>query len=335
MSRLSMQASSGSLAKNAPCAIVWNAPSPAGRHRHAGRARELRNSPCRRAAPARAGWDSTLLTLASAAIFAIASSSSRARGASAARSVGDVRSRSRPPAAAWRPALAAPRPALRPVAAAAAPPACATPPSRPNRRRRDRDRIEHARLREAADELILEADAEATPCRTSDGDADRHAEHRERRAQLRLAEIAERESNGVHETHATDSETIAPSSIVTVRCAYFAARPASCVTMMTVLPSRSFRSLSSAMISRDVLLSRLPVGSSASSRCRLIGERARDRHALLLAARQLARPMPAAAAEADRFEQRRRPGVALGARHAGEHHRQRHVLRSRSSWRPG
>ena len=68
---------------------------------------------------------------------------------------------------------------------------------------------------------------------------------------------------------------------------------------------------------------------------RLVRQRARDRDALLLAARELPRPMVLAAAEAHRLEQRRGARLALGARHAGEHHRQRDVLRRASSSRPG
>ena len=119
----------------------------------------------------------------------------------------------------------------------------------------------------------------------------------------------------------------APSSIVIVRCAYCCGEAASCVTMMIVLPSRSFSSLSSAMISRVVRLSRLPVGSSASSRCGLFDS------ARAIATRCCSPP------ESSRGRCCCRPprpidssscaacAVALGARHAGEHHRQRHVLR--------
>ena len=64
-------------------------------------------------------------------------------------------------------------------------------------------------------------------------------------------------------------------------------------------------------MSRPVCESSWPVGSSASSRSRAVGERARDRHALLLAARQLVRPVIGALAQADQLEQLADALVAL------------------------
>jgi hypothetical protein len=77
-----------------------------------------------------------------------------------------------------------------------------------------------------------------------------------------------------------------PSSIITTRSATSRAKPISWVTTIIVIPSRA----SSFMTSRT---SPIISGSSAARRLveqhqrRLHGERPRDRHALLLAARQL------------------------------------------------
>ena len=57
---------------------------------------------------------------------------------------------------------------------------------------------------------------------------------------------------------------------------------------------------------------------------RVVGERPRDRHALLLAARELGRIVMAAFGQADLVEQRRRARAAL--RHAGDLHRHEDVL---------
>ncbi len=57
------------------------------------------------------------------------------------------------------------------------------------------------------------------------------------------------------------------------------------------------------MIPRPVSESSWPVGSSASSSVGPVGERAGDRHALLLAAGQLVRPVLGAVAEPDQLEQ--------------------------------
>ena len=59
---------------------------------------------------------------------------------------------------------------------------------------------------------------------------------------------------------------------------------------------------------------------------RLVGERARDRDTLLLAARKLARTMVEPRAQAQRAEQFARPRLRLFARLAGDQLRQDHVL---------
>ena len=65
------------------------------------------------------------------------------------------------------------------------------------------------------------------------------------------------------------------------------------------MPSSRLSSKNSSWISRPVLVSRLPVGSSASSSRGRKQQRARQRHPLLLAAGQLARPVREPLAEAD------------------------------------
>ena len=65
----------------------------------------------------------------------------------------------------------------------------------------------------------------------------------------------------------------------------------------------------------DVRVSRLPVGSSARRIVGLGHERARDRHALLLAARQLIGEVVEPVAQADRRQRIHRALVALGRLH--------------------
>ena len=61
------------------------------------------------------------------------------------------------------------------------------------------------------------------------------------------------------------------------------------VTTMMVTPCSRLSAVSVCMISCEVRVSRLPVGSSASSRLGIVDQGARDRDALLLAAGELAR----------------------------------------------
>ena len=70
-----------------------------------------------------------------------------------------------------------------------------------------------------------------------------------------------------------------------------AARSRSCVTITKLVPSVCDSSSIRSKTVSAVPPSRLPVGSSASTQAGLRHQRARDRHALALAARQLARPM--------------------------------------------
>src|SRR5262245_9423444 len=97
------------------------------------------------------------------------------------------------------------------------------------------------------------------------------------------------------------------------------------VTSTIVMPSSRFRRWNSARISMLVRVSRLPVGSSASSSSgRLINARAR--HALLLAARELARRVLLAALEPHGAQRRARALALLGRRDAAIHERQLDVL---------
>ena len=84
------------------------------------------------------------------------------------------------------------------------------------------------------------------------------------------------------------------------------------------------------MMSCDVRVSRLPVGSSASSTTRIVDQRARDRDALLLAARQLPGRIALAIAETEQTRARprarsKRAALADAARRRIEQ-RQRDVL---------
>ena len=125
------------------------------------------------------------------------------------------------------------------------------------------------------------------------------------------------------------SLTIRPSIMRRVRCAR-AATSASWVTTRTVLPARCSSS-NSARISSPVAVSRLPVGSSASSRLGLRDQRPRDGHALPLAARELGGPVLRALREADaRRAPRRR---AVRGRGAAARHRPAAARRSAAPWR--
>ena len=83
------------------------------------------------------------------------------------------------------------------------------------------------------------------------------------------------------------------------------------------------------MISCEVRVSRLPVGSSASSRPGVVDQGARDRHPLLLAAGELAGRVALAVAQAEQLERRPRPlDARAGACRpgGGVEQRQRDVL---------
>ena len=186
------------------------------------------------------------------------------------------------------------------------------------------------------------------------GHADEHAEHRERRAQLvardraaprrrapcaaararaasrragRAGRRARRRcaaARPARAPRARESATIWPSRIVITRSAY-AAISGSCVTRTIVIPllavQRAQRRHDLALVRRVEIAGRL-VGQQDRG---VVDQRARDRHALLLAARELARMVGLAPGQAERAQ--RRVG-ALGAalRLARVEQRQRDVL---------
>ena len=77
----------------------------------------------------------------------------------------------------------------------------------------------------------------------------------------------------------------------------------SCVTRIVVTPSVFWISLRLWRSCTRILTSSAPNGSSSSRTCGSVGERARERDALLLAAGELALVAAAEAAEADEVEQ--------------------------------
>ena len=95
---------------------------------------------------------------------------------------------------------------------------------------------------------------------------------------------------------------------------------------------RRCRSSSSAATADADAWSRFPVGSSHSTSRGCADQRARDRHALLLAARQLARPMVDSIAEADLLDERarRRAGSSACARRRRHQRRDQNVLEHRA-----
>ena len=96
----------------------------------------------------------------------------------------------------------------------------------------------------------------------------------------------------------------------------WSATDCSCVTQMIVMPISVFTRRSRCITSRDVALSRAPVGSSARMiRGRLIRARAMANIAAL-AARHLVGHVGGPVAQPQHFEVFRAPGVALTARHA-------------------
>ena len=94
---------------------------------------------------------------------------------------------------------------------------------------------------------------------------------------------------------------IRPSRRRMIRLAW-SAMSSSCVTMMIVLPSSLSRS-SISMISSLVTESRLPVGFVGQDEVRVVHQAAGDRHALLLTAGKLRRPVVEPVAQADHVGQ--------------------------------
>ena len=92
-----------------------------------------------------------------------------------------------------------------------------------------------------------------------------------------------------------------------------AATLGSCVTRMTVIPSALSR-WNIRRISTLVCESRLPVGSSASTRAGLIDQRAGDGHALLLPAGHLRGLVLGAIGQADAVQQSAAPAPGFAVR---------------------
>ena len=103
-----------------------------------------------------------------------------------------------------------------------------------------------------------------------------------------------------------------------------AAADGSCVTITSVRPPSSTVSRSSASTARPERVSSAPVGSSAKIDVGLADERAGDRDALLLAARELRGAVAGALAEPDALERVADDGARQPR--AGEPRRQRDVL---------
>ena len=209
-----MHARSVSFSKNVPAFIVWNAPWP---RVDSGTPTTVPNSDASPKVSCTGHPDVRIDVLHVGQRRERAQSRRRRAPAVADRARAAARS-DRPgrPAAARdrRPRLAE---GHRSAAAPAAGTELASPIGVP--RGRDRDHVEQARIGEAADELLLQADAERHHAGER-GDADRHAEHRQRRAQLRLAEVAERRARRYRQAScARTLRRCAPSSIVIVRCA--------------------------------------------------------------------------------------------------------------------
>ena len=95
-----------------------------------------------------------------------------------------------------------------------------------------------------------------------------------------------------------------------------AASARSCVTSTSVVCTAALSSNSSAMMRSPVAVSRLPVGSSANSTAGSPTDGARQRDALLLAAGELARIVPAARGEADACEHGARTLARIAVRAA-------------------
>ena len=119
------------------------------------------------------------------------------------------------------------------------------------------------------------------------------------------------------------SETIWPSSSCRMRSAISAAR-GSCVTITVVWPKPSTAVRRTSRISWLVAESRLPVGSSANRTVGRVTQRACHRDALLLAARQLGRPVREPIGQADALDELAQP--CLVDRAAGDLRRQQDVL---------
>ena len=141
----------------------------------------------------------------------------------------------------------------------------------------DEDEIRAEKLVRIARKRLSDAVGEESDARNrSDGDDERHREH----AQLaRARQSREHAQRLLH-------DTILPAARRTTR-PQRAASVSSCVTMTSVVPYSRFISKRSRITSAPDSASRLPVGSSARSSW--AHDEARERDALLLAAREVPR----------------------------------------------
>ena len=101
-----------------------------------------------------------------------------------------------------------------------------------------------------------------------------------------------------------------------------------CVTITMVLPSRWSSREEVHDLDRRLAVERAG-GLVGEDQRRLVDERARDGHALLLTARELARQVPAAVGEPDALEDLARPGALLAPTASLDGQRQRDVLERR------
>ena len=113
-----------------------------------------------------------------------------------------------------------------------------------------------------------------------------------------------------------------PSRMCSFRCAR-AANSWSCVTMTIVMPSSALMRASRSMICRADLRVQVAGRLVGQQQLRLAGQRARDRHALLLPARELAGQVPHARGQPQLGQRLLDALLALGGRHAAV--AQRHV----------
>ena len=128
-----------------------------------------------------------------------------------------------------------------------------------------------------------------------------------------------------------------PSIITATRSARLSASSWSCVTKMAVMPTSRISSRTSARTRGRIDGSRFENGSSSRISARLRGERARERDALLLAARELVRHAVLEARRGRRARAARGTrSPAVGALRAGRRRRSRATFRcgkSAKSWK--
>jgi hypothetical protein len=159
------------------------------------------------------------------------------------------------------------------------------------------------------------------------GAGERHAERdrceRERQAQAVGGEAASYQEEGERRVHRGSGTSLPPARRSTRSAADAARRE--CVTISAAAPARFTASPRQASTADAWASSRLPVGSSASTRPGRVHQRACDRRALHLAAGERSRAPVAELSQAHRLQGGLGAPVAFGAVHADEGERQRHV----------